>query len=452
MQEQNFEKQVREKMDELSFVPSAPVWEKVEEQIRSKKEKRRIIFWLLPLMVCTGLGWWLIAENGFTLINKNNQTVTQHKANKQPGVTPGNNLHPTDKSASTNRTSEATEKIALSTENTTTITTNKKYIKNRTISSRNNTVPTLAILDKSETEFEPGQLISNKEIAGQDVKLPVFNTITYGFNADSILNSRSLSTNHITRLIKDKEKEAKPAKPSKWQLAFAVQGGISGISENFISFGANADMLYYASPTASIGGGFGNAAIPPSSKPSPNAAFSAGIDVKRRLSKRLSVVSGMHYAYYSTSMKVGSTVYRDTLIGRFDATAFRTESFYRNDGYKKGYTNQFHFIQIPVGLEFNLTKKLPLNIQTGVKFEQLLSSNALFYNQSAGVYVNDKQMLTKTTVNVFGGFSYHFRSQKAFSFAVGPKVQYSITNLSKNKSNSQHLYFMGISTQMFFKK
>jgi hypothetical protein len=76
----------------------------------------------------------------------------------------------------------------------------------------------------------------------------------------------------------------------------------------------------------------------------------------------------------------------------------------------------------------------------------------LFYNQSAGVYVNDKQMLTKTAVNVFGGFSYHFRSQKAFSFAVGPQVQYSITNLSKNKSNSQHLYFMGISTQMFFKK
>ncbi len=49
MQEQNFEKQVRRKMDELSLSPSAPVWNKVEEQIRKKKDRRRIVLWLLPL-------------------------------------------------------------------------------------------------------------------------------------------------------------------------------------------------------------------------------------------------------------------------------------------------------------------------------------------------------------------------------------------------------------------
>jgi hypothetical protein len=34
MQEQNFEKQVQKKMEELSFTPSEPVWQKVEEEIR----------------------------------------------------------------------------------------------------------------------------------------------------------------------------------------------------------------------------------------------------------------------------------------------------------------------------------------------------------------------------------------------------------------------------------
>src|SRR4051812_18269910 len=59
-----FEKQVREKMEELKLVPSDPVWQKVEEQIRKKREKRRFFFFILPttvLLVATG--WWLIATN-----------------------------------------------------------------------------------------------------------------------------------------------------------------------------------------------------------------------------------------------------------------------------------------------------------------------------------------------------------------------------------------------------
>ena len=41
-----FEKVVREKMDELKLVPSEPVWQKVEMQIRNKKDRRRLIFWI----------------------------------------------------------------------------------------------------------------------------------------------------------------------------------------------------------------------------------------------------------------------------------------------------------------------------------------------------------------------------------------------------------------------
>ena len=43
MQEQNFEKQVKQKMEELSLTPSVPVWKKVEEQIRKKKRTKVVI-------------------------------------------------------------------------------------------------------------------------------------------------------------------------------------------------------------------------------------------------------------------------------------------------------------------------------------------------------------------------------------------------------------------------
>src|SRR4051794_10883597 len=53
-----FEKQVQQKLEELKLVPSEPVWEKVEMQIRKKKDRRRMIFWI-PLFAFIGAGLWL---------------------------------------------------------------------------------------------------------------------------------------------------------------------------------------------------------------------------------------------------------------------------------------------------------------------------------------------------------------------------------------------------------
>src|SRR5688572_16344710 len=51
MQEQSFEKQVREKLEELSFVPSRSVWQHVEKGLHKKRERRRVALWLLPLLL-----------------------------------------------------------------------------------------------------------------------------------------------------------------------------------------------------------------------------------------------------------------------------------------------------------------------------------------------------------------------------------------------------------------
>ncbi|HEY0749958.1 MAG TPA: hypothetical protein VGD26_02305, partial [Chitinophagaceae bacterium] len=63
MQEQNFEKQVQQKMEELNLTPSAPVWQKVNEEIRKKKDRRRLILWLfLFLLVGGGTVTWLVMD------------------------------------------------------------------------------------------------------------------------------------------------------------------------------------------------------------------------------------------------------------------------------------------------------------------------------------------------------------------------------------------------------
>src|SRR4030095_8500513 len=57
----DFEKQVRQKMEELDFVPGEPVWTKIEEQIRRKKDRRKLAFWLpLFLLLAGGSTLWLM--------------------------------------------------------------------------------------------------------------------------------------------------------------------------------------------------------------------------------------------------------------------------------------------------------------------------------------------------------------------------------------------------------
>src|SRR3954469_11898915 len=73
-----FEKQVQQKMEELNFVPSEPVWEKIEEQIRKKKDRRKAFLWLpFLLLLLAGGSWWLsstdetsIASGGMALAKK----------------------------------------------------------------------------------------------------------------------------------------------------------------------------------------------------------------------------------------------------------------------------------------------------------------------------------------------------------------------------------------------
>jgi cytoskeletal protein RodZ len=80
MQEQNFEKQVQKKMEELSFTPSEPVWRKVEEEIRKKKDRKRIFFWIVASLLLLAGGLWLVNKNRDTPL------TTATKEIKQPDI------------------------------------------------------------------------------------------------------------------------------------------------------------------------------------------------------------------------------------------------------------------------------------------------------------------------------------------------------------------------------
>jgi hypothetical protein len=49
MHENNFEKQVREKMDQLGFDPADTVWANVDKEINRERKRRSPVFWIFFL-------------------------------------------------------------------------------------------------------------------------------------------------------------------------------------------------------------------------------------------------------------------------------------------------------------------------------------------------------------------------------------------------------------------
>src|SRR5215470_8039319 len=85
-----FEKDVRRIMDDLKLHPSEEVWRKVEERIREKKRKRRVIFFLFSLVGLAIVGSLLYVFSHMQNSNPNDSTQNLDRR-KTPSSTTSTN-------------------------------------------------------------------------------------------------------------------------------------------------------------------------------------------------------------------------------------------------------------------------------------------------------------------------------------------------------------------------
>src|ERR1700730_5977753 len=70
MDENKFEKEVREKMDQLGFDPSDTVWANVDKEINKDKKRRRPIFWLgFPVVLV------FLAGGSYVIFHKSSNNI-----------------------------------------------------------------------------------------------------------------------------------------------------------------------------------------------------------------------------------------------------------------------------------------------------------------------------------------------------------------------------------------
>jgi hypothetical protein len=474
MDPNNFEKNIQKKMGGLKIPPSNSVWGNVEKRIGKKKRDRRIIFILsfLVLFLMSG-GYWIFNST------KNNS----HPQNQQ--IT---NVLKKDSKATNNNNSSSTHSITpsriipgnaglskISEEKAQTQSIVVHVKKNegdskrskKDISTKNDFLENdkAIALSQNVNKSNKKSIDSKREnnIVNQN-NLAEKNTETDNVNKDNVNSDSNIIVENKIKAdtsLKDKEEKLIAKKDSstkkivasqkhKWTFGFTFSGGKSMIGEG--PLGVNNGDYAYAQSTP----GPGSVNNPPFYLPSKikgSVAFIGGIFMEKNISVRNKILFGISYKYFSLLNKVGNRV--DTSITFPSLYLSASGSLYNSTNNVNSYRNNFHFLEIPVSIKLQLgnSKTLPLYWQAGVTISQLISSNALQFKSSPGLYYHDNSLFHKTQIGLQTGFSAILFSDTKNPLSIGPYFIYNTSKLTNDGLYSgKHFSFLGIKTEILFGK
>lgn len=502
----NFEKKVQEKLDELQFSPSAPVWTNVEKAIRRKKERRRMILWIPFLFLLLGGGIWWLGKG----VNSGQQdlAVTKQRESIQSQQSPqydGAPLTPVQQQES------MAAEPAVDGENRINKEADNQNKQSEELSiQQKTTVPSKEAIDvKGTARKERNEKIKKQQASAYDAgievssaaglqkKAPVLSSnvsasvpistgktspqnsnpsspvkpvkepeVTEKAKATATVEPSVNQTDSVAKIQADESKtpEAKPQpkdsvaaqpKPAEkkvqqgWKIALQVGAGTSGLARGLDFFGNKSVRENLASSPLQTPTTVGNPAADRGlSSIQNNWSLSFGVAAQRKLSSRLLLSAGLQYRYFSNSFATGVFIRQDTVV----RSGAIVNGFYANGGTVfSNHTNHFHFIALPLSLRWQMLKKKPLNLEAGIALQQLLHTNYLIYDRGSNVYYSDNAQLNKLNVTAAIGADYRIIQARNFSLSAGPQLLYSFGSVDKT-GNNFHLFSAGIGLRMQFEK
>ena len=435
-----FEKQVREKMEALDVSPSAPVWQHVKKEISGKKERRRFFFWILFAALLTVGGYYLLTNGS------GNKRIT--KLENQPGSQKPPSQHSKSNSLPPHSDIPVTEPAKDAIVDDEKIRAVEKLIQSTMAVAK--AMVEDAITSSKPANVAPAPEEKNKPAVTQaeteNTKMPDLSK-----DADSITNAVVKTENirdSITNQPAEETDTLKTVSPKERQkkLVVSVFGGV-GSSKAVSGFGLfNAPAADFSSSPGNNSGGPPVNSLPPAPEKA-GISFTAGVNFNKTLNDHFSVAAGLRYTYFSTRVQTGQAINRDTTL-YLNSRPVRLENYYLNSSSpSQNYTNQFHFVGLPVTLNYRVSEKFPLNISAGVSLQQLMTTNTLLYDYGLQFYYNDKQAFRKTQVFTSVGLSY-----SAGSLNIGPYLNYGLSKTLKEANSKKHLFAAGLKAEFFFKK
>jgi hypothetical protein len=434
MHENKFEKEVKEKMDQLGFDPPGALWAHVDQEINKEKKRRKPIFWifLTGLIMAGGITDMMVNHFG------NNQDHLQGKNNQKEKKRSDEANHKVHADATDRIVSAGSNSASVQSGNPPLATKGIKIIAKKTKEN----VQKIAV-DENRTHQK------TEDIGQPPIESGISSENTISADSPKVASLSGEQTNKKVRADSVVGKETakiknKETMKSPWSIGFTGSVGASNVNQSLFQ-SLNPANLSYALNYPAINSSGSPVATNSSSETHAGFSFAVGVSVKRNLSNRVSWSAGLGYHYYSTGIHTGFPVDSAFTVYSGFTQSTSVNSYYRN-GDGKDYTNQYHFIELPLNLSFQLNKsrKTPINWEAGVSFAWLVSSNALHFDPYNNVYFENDQLFNKIQWNaltaILIGFPVHDHSLQ-----IGPQVQYGLSSLLKNSSSSPgHLIYFGL--------
>ena len=472
MQENEFEKQVKNMMEEFQLAPSDTAWEKVSHRItEEKKRKRYFIFLLFFGLITAGVFGYFISEKNTKKLNAVTITNKAAQHDKDNIVSIDSNKNNSDKTLSATNDVVINDTATKDLKNDKTIfkddhTSNKYLQLNSTINKdlraykkdvsvlkndkialqQNTSTPKKSNIVIADTNkiLQQDSIVSTSLIITNDSSL----RIAKSNNVDSSLIHTDSATNTLpatNAAVKKKEsKTLSTYKIPKWQFGVNAMYGKSNLTSGLVS--VDKALPSALGPLDSIAGRFdtsGNSKLYTASE-----AYSFGFVVQKKIFKTAVVGVGINYQHLSVKSHISNQVN----AGYFLQSSNNTINYIINNYYRPGnasvFVNTYNFIEIPVYFQQDIfhTKKVSFSYNAGFSLRHLLSSKSLIYSEANNIYYFKDGLLHTTQVQLQGGLNVKFNTGKSTSIYIGPQVSYSLSKNFKN-SNDGSFHFINYGLQ-----
>jgi hypothetical protein len=498
MQENEFEQQLRQQMQQLLLPPTEAAWPAIAAQLAEKKRKKRWLIWgCLAALLLAGGSFFVYQYSSTPATATANAATKNSEIPNLPALPAGQQqtkktklVTPILQPDNTIKKQSITAALPQGSKNvsgTTNFAQSKPVVQNNTsayqklrkqvqartkISILSSAVGDNVPLDnatagKAQTKLidmpdSPSETILNPTTEQATTTSTVTKTHTQKNSPIAQNDTATLTTptaeqkNIVAPVAEERNKIAtniekfdsslaianatKKNTPKKWLFTVGVYGGLSGaIHSNLSSEKVFADQMANPSPSSPMNGLDNSIAF----RNTVNKSIGGGISFVafRYIAPKWLVGAGLQYHWLR----------QQVLTGADSAIVINNEArFARTAGSTQFFTNQYHYISIPVLVKWQPNQKIA--IEGGINVQQLLGSNALQYFEERRVYYTENSLLNKTSVGLQAAVDFTVFSTPKGNFTLGPVMYYTLSNISHSGvySASRH-WLAGIRLQKTFK-
>ena len=471
MQKSNFEKQVRDQLEELHFRPSAPVWDHIANNIRRRRRRRLLAYFSILALLMTGAGFAYLYRSE---PNRQSDPVAQNlPANPVPSADPkGESVPPENNSFSNEQASAAdrpTNSAGSSDERRNqhaakelmapTYSPDEQPVNRSSDLQANNRSSDAATAQNSESTSASSELLLNPRTDTDDrrtklvadpatMQSPDSGKVAVNDNVVFDIKNNIVSAEHLSDLsaasLQTHQDSATLAvhentitgqwKKKSWEWGIEMGAG-AGYRRNQSLPGVDAAKAAQADLTTGSPLQTGRLTNSLSvlryfpSKSNEGFGWSIGLTARKEIASHVRFSAGLRYNYQSDRILIGEM---QSVQGAFPSYVgvTGTGSPVYLGPQNQTFTNRYHLIQLPVGLEVQLNKgrKTPISWEAGLAPGYLLATRARVYDKAYfGIYYEDPSQFNRLQVAATTGFSVELRSKQNHRLVLGPDLRFSLT-------------------------